>query len=134
MGTCQFMQGLISTVRKVGHARSYMYAWIHGVRVGKREVPPKENWGVVAWEKKKKKWMEGRAGTNNRHPSSPELPSPTPHLHPVPCPGEPVTCSLPFGPARVAPGGQADTFGSALLPGSLLTISFAFVFTEIFHS
>ena len=29
----------------MGHPRSYIHAWTHGVRMGMREVPQEENWG-----------------------------------------------------------------------------------------
>ena len=96
---------------------------------------PKENPGVVAWRNKKGKWVEGRAGTNNR-----ALQAPLPHT-PASCAGAQgrASCPLPFSRAREAQAGALGTFGhssqmSAFLPGSLLTTTSVFVFTELFYS
>ena len=68
-----------------------------------------------------------------------KLPSPTPSLHPVLGPRE----GRPAGLLSAQPGrpqeGTLGAFGhssprSAFLPGSLLTTSSVFVFTELFHS
>ena len=75
-----------------------------------RGGPPKENQGVVAWRKKKGKWVEGKAGNQQ---SSAELPSPIPHLLPVLVPRG--GCRARFLSAQ--PGwyqeGALGTFGTA---------------------
>jgi len=62
----------------------YLQSWSES---GEQGVPPKENRGVVAWRNKKRKWVEGKVGTNSPLQSSPP-PSHTCSL--CWCPGEGV--------------------------------------------
>lgn len=106
MGMCPYLNE-ISVVREMGHHRSHIGAWICGVRVGKREVPQRMT-GIVLSRgtRRGNGWRAEQAGTADSwvHQHSPPPPRPTPT--PVPLPGEPASCPLPLGPARVAPGGR----------------------------
>ena len=90
----------------------YLQSWSES---GEQGVPPKENRGVVAWRNKKRKWVEGKAGTNSPLQSSPP-PSHTCSL--CWCPGEGVV------PASFQPS-QGGTRKEHLVPlGQLTEVSF----------
>ena len=75
-----------------------------------RGGPPKENQGVVAWRKKKGKWVEGKAGNQQ---SSAELPSPIPHLLPLLVPGGGCPARFLSAQPRRRQEGALDTFSTA---------------------
>ena len=126
---------VVPVFRDLVHLRSHTDACNHGVRVGERGSPKGKS-GCCCLEEE-----EGEMGGGQGRQPTVLCRAPLPHPTPAPCAGAQgrVSCLLPFSPARVAPGRSTwylwdSSQRSAFFPGSLLTTTSVFVFTELFHS
>lgn len=118
---CQSMSQSLWSGRWSGSSNRCLDSW------NEDEGGPLKKLGLCCLENKKGKWMEGRAGTHNRHPL--QSPPPPPKARPRPCPGEPKACPLPLG--QLGCTWRVPLVGSFPL-GSLLTHTLCLCFHRIF--